>query len=469
MKEKQQDGDGLRKMPQSLDAEKGLLGSILLAPNRVLGETRWLGAKHFYHAAHGLIFERLLEMLDKGVPIDLISLTQALEDRKRRDRWGNLLLETELEWVGGAAAVTDLFTFVPTASNADYYAKIVAEKAQLRGVIEAAIEMSEGAYTDDKRGPEQFLDECESKLLALRTDRSFGQGMRKLAKPLEEALDGIEKLYKGRGKEMYPETGLVDFDRMTGGFKPGQFVVFGARPGVGKTALMSHCARYMGEKGRAVAIFSLEMTSQEIAQRYLCAEAPLEINQMRYGMFKRDFRADLMKAFCRLENLPIWIDDTPALTCFDFRARARRVRIEHEVQVIYIDYLQLLRSISKRAQESRYIEVSEISMTLKATAKELGVAIVACAQLGRAAERTSAPRVADLKESGQIDQDADIVALLHRPDKDDEAVKLIVAKQRNGPEGEVELRFEKQYARFHSVTKKKFSNNPDERQQHNGD
>jgi replicative DNA helicase len=443
--------DRARPLPQAIDAEKGILGSILQAPDRVLEENRWLAVEHFWHPAHQVIFERLVAMREKVIPIDLITLTQKLEDAH------------ELEHAGGAAYVTDLFNFVPAASNAAYYAQIVLEMARRRGVIFAGHELARRGY-EQEGASEQLLDDCESELLRLRADRSFGEGMRKLALPLKEALDGIEEIYKHRGSYVHPITGLTDFDRMTSGLKPGQFVVFGARPSVGKTALATQCARELAAAGHPVAIFSLEMTSQEIAQRLLCAAGEIELNNVRYGLLKKTFGEDLMKEFLKLEPLPIWIEDTPALTCFDFRAKARRVTLKRGIKVIFVDYLQLMRSTSLRARESRAIEVAEISMTLKATAKELGVTIVACAQLGRDADRTATPHMSDLKESGQIEQDADVIALLHRPDKDSDEVKLIIAKQRNGPTGSIPLRFEREYARFHNVTKKPFSKKEEERQ-----
>jgi replicative DNA helicase len=289
-----------------------------------------------------------------------------------------------------------------------------------------------------------------------------------------EAIEGIESTYKNRGKCVGLPTMTTDFDRMTGGLRPGQMVVVAGRPGMGKSALSVQWATAMAEAGFPVAVFSLEMTGVDLASRMICTEMPLDLKRVRDGFMNKNDMQRMPVAASKIGHLPLHIDETPSLNIFDFRGRARRAVVKHGVKCIVVDYLQLMRSTSKRAQENRAYEVAEISMALKATAKELGVPVIAATQLGRNAEERSAPKLADLRESGQIEQDADIVVMLHRPKKgmkdsdgnslDDGSVELIVAKQRNGPVGTVNLKFEAEYTRFANVTEALYSNNKEKRQ-----
>ena len=441
-----------RSLPQSLDAEKGLLGSILLAPGRVLDECiqQQVGEKYFHHPAHARIFTVLVDMREANKPIDLISLTQLLEDRHL------------LEEVGGAAAVTDLFTFVPTASNAAYYLEILREKYLLRAIIGTCTEYGARAY--EEQGDVQILlDEAEQKILAIGDDR-FRAKVPEMKELAMEALDSIEKLFQNRGALTGLPTGFKAIDNMTNGMHAGEMIVIAARPSMGKTALAMNIAEHVAiEAGKPVAVYSLEMSTQQLMQRLLCSYARVDLKKIRDGFIGKHDMTNLIQATTRLSECRMFIDDTPGLGILELRARARRLKDRHDVQLIVIDYLQLLRSPSRRGQENRQIEVAEISSGIKALAKELSVPIVVLAQLNRNPEARTGdskgkPRLSDLRESGSIEQDADLVGLLWREEyyaDDDEEKKetegkaeLVIAKQRNGPVGGVPLTFRKHITRF---------------------
>jgi len=443
-----------KTVPHSMDAEKGLLSS-LLQEEGLTEKLGWLSEEHFYYPLHATLYATIRGMREEGHPVDMVTVTEKLAGKME------------------AHVVSDMALFVPTSANADYYAGIVAEKFARRRVMAVCAELARRAATDES-GPEQLLDDAESALVALRMGAQRNVTLQPLATGLKAALKNIEAAYDNRGKEVNrPDagaTGLVDFDRMTGGLKPGQLVVFAARPAMGKTSLMLQSARYMATKF-PVAIFSMEMTLEELATRLICAESSLNLARLRDGFLSRQQLPEISRGFNQVHKLPIWVDESPALSCFDFRSRARMAVTQHGVKAIFVDYLQLMRSTSKRSRENRAMEVAEISMTLKATAKELGVFVVALAQLNRDAEnRSGPPKLADLRESGQIEQDSDIVAFLYRPKKDSEdaaekeAAQLIVAKHRDGAPGTVNLRFVGEFARFENVTEKMYSNNVEKRQ-----
>ncbi len=441
-----------RALPQSIDAEKGLLGSILLSPAKVLDECiqEQVGEKYFHHPAHARVYGVLVEMRESNRPIDLISLTQLLDDRHL------------LEEVGGASAVTELFTFVPTASNAAYYLSILREKYLLREIIGTCTEYTTRAY-EEQGDVEILLDEAEAKILAIGDDRFKGKvpEMKELAM---EALDAIEKLFQNRGALTGLPTGFSGIDQMTNGLHPGEMAVIAARPSMGKTALAMNIAEHVAlEAGKAVAVYSLEMSTQQLMQRLLCSLAKVDMSKIRNGFIGKNDMTNLIQATTKLAECKMFIDDTPGLSILELRARARRLKDRQNIELIVIDYLQLLRSPSKRGQENRQIEVAEISSGIKALAKELQLPIVVLAQLNRNPESRTGdskgrPRLSDLRESGSIEQDADLVGLLWREDyyaEDDEEKKenegkaeLLIAKQRNGPVGGVPLTFIRQITRF---------------------
>ncbi|MBV9658990.1 MAG: replicative DNA helicase [Verrucomicrobia bacterium] len=440
-----------RALPHSLEAEKGLLGSMLLAPAEVIGKAvQEIDAAHFYLPAHQVIYQTLVDFWTRQQPADVITLTQALRDRG------------QLELVGGAALVTELFTFVPTAANATYYLEIVREKFVLRQIINTCTDCAARSY-EAGGDVNELLDEVESRILGIGESR-LKQKIPTMKEQVMQAIETIEQLYDHRGALTGLPTGFRDFDRMTSGLHEAEMVVIAARPSMGKTALAMNIAEHVALDGKhPVAIFSLEMSSQQLVQRLLCSRARVNLQKVRDGFLsERDF-PNLTTAAAKLADSQIYIDDTAALSILDLRAKARRLKQMYGIKLIVIDYLQLLRSNSRRAQDNRQLEIAEISSGVKGLAKELEIPIIVLAQLNRNPESRSGdskgrPRLSDLRESGSIEQDADVVGLLVREeyyaDSDEEKQEaegkalLIIAKQRNGPTGDVKLSFMKEFTRF---------------------
>ncbi len=441
-----------RSLPFSEDGEKGVICSLLLSPRDVADIcVLHLRSAAFYIPAHEIIYTLILEFGDKRKPVDFISLKQALKDRN------------QLEETGGPEYLSELYGFVPTAANAGYYIDIVREKYVLRRLISACNKLSAQCY--DQQGEiEPLLDEAEKEIFAIT-----GEHVKTEIVPTKdlvmEAIEQIEKLYENRGSVTGLPTGFVELDRMTSGLHPAEMIVIAARPSMGKTALAMNIAEHVAmDIDKPVAVFSLEMSSQQLVQRILCSRAKVDLQRVRNGFLsERDF-PNLTAAASQVAAAKMFIDDTPGLSVTELRAKARRMKSQHDIQLIVIDYLQLLRSMSRRAQDNRQLEISEISGGIKALAKELNLPIIVLAQLNRQpdtrAKEGGRPRLSDLRESGSIEQDADLVGLLVRPEyyeTDDEAkqerageAELIIAKQRNGPTGDVPLTFLKQYTRFES-------------------
>ena len=466
---------GERMLPQSSDAELGLLGSILLSPDEVfeICDERGISDEHFHIPAHATIYRTLAWLHAEKRACDFITLAQVLRDRN------------ELDQVGGPAYVTGLFTFLPTAANAAHYAAILVEKYLLRRVIVTCNEFTARAY-EEQEEVQVFCDEFQATLMALTETQTTGNELRHIKDGVIEALTTIENAYDHRGRTTGLATGLVQYDRMTNGLQPSEMTVIAARPSMGKTALgvniMENIALGDAEAKRAgmpVAIFSLEMSYEQLAQRIVCGQSGVGLQRVRDGfMGEGDFQR-LNKAAAIVAGAPIYIDDTPSLRILDFRARARKAVRKLGVKAILIDYIQLMRGSSKRSQGNRELEVSEISSGIKATAKELKVPIIVLAQLNRDTEKRKGnePKLSDLRESGSIEQDADVVALLMRPEyylpknadvPDELAGKAIldIAKQRNGGVGPMSLKFIKDITTFTNWDKdeKMYSNNKQRRQ-----
>ncbi len=438
-----------RLLPQSKDAELGVLGSILLSPREVMGECveKKITPEHFYTPAHGIIYEILQELYDASKPIDFIILTQILRDRGLLDQ------------VGGAAFVTSLFTFVPTAANASYYIDILKEKYTLRQIILTCNEFAQRSY-EEQENVDAFLDQVETKIFSIAQSR-LGERTFRIKDSVMEALESIEKLYERRGQISGISTGFRDIDQMTDGLHGSEMIVIAARPSMGKTAFAMNIVEHVAlDLKLPVAVFSLEMSSQQIVQRLLCSRARVNLSKVRDGFMNENDFHNLTVAASQLAESKIFIDDTAGLSVLELRAKARRLKAQHDIQLIAIDYLQLLRSPTKRAQENRQLEIAEISSGVKALAKELNIPIIVLAQLNRnpEARKGGKPVLSDLRESGAIEQDADLVGLLVRSEyyaEDEEQrqelrgeAELIIAKQRNGPVGEVPLTFLKEYTRF---------------------
>jgi replicative DNA helicase len=445
-----------RSLPFSEDAEKGVLCSILLSPREVSDICILrLQPDAFYVPAHQIIYDLALEFGDKSKPIDFISLKQSLQDRG------------QLEEIGGAQFLSDLYAFVPTAANAAYYIDIVREKYLLRRLILTCNALSTRSY-DEQENVEPLLDDAEREILQIR-----GDYIRVEVVPTKElvikAIEQIEHLYENRGAVTGLPTGFIELDRITSGMHPAEMIVIAARPSMGKTAFAMNVAEHVSlDVGKPVGVFSLEMSSQQLVQRLLCSRAKVDLQKVRNGFLSdRDF-PNLTTAASHLAGANLYIDDTPGLSIAELRAKARRLKANHNVELLVIDYLQLLRSTTRRAQDNRQLEISEISGGIKGLAKELAIPVIVVAQLNRqpdtrSKDGASRPRLSDLRESGSIEQDADVVGLLVRPEyyATDEETKqetegqaeLIIAKQRNGPTGDIALTFLKQFTRFENRAK----------------
>ena len=445
--------DAHRPLPQNVKAERGLLGSILLSPREVLNDcAEQITEEAFYSPAHGTIFRVLVEMWSANQQIDVITLTNRLRDL-------NLL-----DAVGGPGEVTELFGFVPTAANAPHYLYIVLEKSLLRRMIMACTSSAARCYEEQGDVP-QLLDDVEREIFTIGETR-FRKTEPDMRDEVFAALENIEKMYQQRGRISGLATGFTIFDQMTDGLHPGEMIIVAARPSMGKTALAMNIVEHVAlnlEAPKPVGVFSLEMSTQQLVQRMLCSRARVNMKKIRSGMLARAEHGKLNDAAAALSESSIFIDDTASLTILELRAKARRMRDRHRIELIAIDYLQLCRSTSRRGQDNRQIEIAEISSGIKALAKELEIPIIVLAQLNRQPEQRGGgkPRMSDLRESGSLEQDADVVALLVRPEvyeEDEDArsemagkAELLIAKQRNGPIGEIPLTFIKEYTRFENA------------------
>ena len=439
-----------RTLPASLDAEMGVLSSILLSPRDTLTiAIERIDELHFHHPAHSTIYSTLVELWKESKPIDLITITQYLADR-------NLL-----EQVGGPAVLAELQTFLPTATNAEYYLDILREKYLLRRMISVCTLSAARCY-EEQGDVKSLIDDVEKQVFTVGEER-FKGALPDIKSHVHDAIDAIEKLYKNKGMITGLPTGYTKLDQMTNGMHPSEMIVIAARPSMGKTAFAMNIAEHAAaEHGASVGIFSLEMSAQQLVQRLLCSRAKVNLQRLRDGFLGKNDYGNLAKAADVFSKSSIHIDDTAGLSILELRAKSRRIMDRHGLNLIVIDYLQLLRSPSKRGQENRQIEIAEISSGIKALAKELKIPIIVLAQLNREPEKRGdgKPRISDLRESGSIEQDADVVGLLvrsayyakdaeDRDEKEGEA-ELIIAKQRNGPTGEIPLTFLKEFTRFES-------------------
>jgi len=440
-----------RPLPASLDAEQGVLSSILLSPRETMitAVEKGITPEHFHHPAHGTIYAVLEDLSRNNSPIDLITVTQTLADR-------NLL-----EQIGGPSVLANLQTFLPTATNADYYIDIIREKHLLRRMISVCTTSAARCY-DEQGDVKSLIDDVEKQVFTVAEDRVRGD-LPDIKEHVNKAVDAIELLYKNRGQVTGVATGYKEFDNMTNGLHPSEMIVIAARPSMGKTALAMNIAEHVAvDKQIPVGVFSLEMSSQQLATRLLCSRARVNLHHIRNGIMPKNAQQNLFKAANEYSTSKMFIDDTAGLSINELRAKSRRLMDKHGLGLIVIDYLQLLRSPSKRGQENRQIEIAEISNGIKALAKELTIPIIVLAQLNRKSEDRGdgKPRISDLRESGSIEQDADVVGLLYRSayyakDEEEKSEKggeaeLIIAKQRNGPTGEIPLTFLSEFTRFES-------------------
>jgi replicative DNA helicase len=432
--------------PQNLDAERAVLGGMLLEPEAATRAVEIVGADDFYRPAHGKIFGAMLALFSRREPIDVMTLSEELAKAG------------DLDAVGGIAALTDLVDSTPSAANIEHYARIVLDKYILRQLIRASTDIAEDAYAASREA-DAILDAAEQKIFKISESR-VSQGFVHIKDVLKERFDEIQRVHETRISVTGLASGFIDLDKFTAGFHPSDMVIIAGRPSMGKTSFALNIAQHVGLLERKpVAIFSLEMSKELLVQRLLCSEGQVDAQKVRSGFTSAKDIERLTNAAGLLSEAPIFIDDTPAISTLDMRARARRLKSEHDIALIIIDYLQLARC-SERS-ENRQQEISSISRSLKALAKELSIPVIALSQLSRAVEARGGdrrPMLSDLRESGAIEQDADLVLFLYRaefydpddPDKQGKA-ELIIGKQRNGPTGIVPLVFEKTYTRFHSA------------------
>lgn len=400
----------------------------------------------FYKDNHRLIFESIVELFEEDQACDIVTLVAKLRQKN------------QLEAVGGIDYLTQLVNIVPTAANAEYYAHIVEEKSIFRSVINLCTRIIRESY-DAGLDAKELLDRAQNWILQL-SQKKIRYDFVPLKAIINEAFDRIEELYRRDEHVTGIPSGFVDLDLITAGFQPSDFVVVAARPGMGKTSLCLNVAQYVGtKKNISVAIFSLEMSKDQIAQRMLCSEARIDAAKVRKGFIAEREWPELAKAAGRLAEANIFIDDTPSISVLELRAKARRLKAERDLGLVIVDYLQLMRGYQR--SENRQQEISEISRSLKAMARELNVPVIAVSQLSRAVEQRTPkrPQLSDLRESGAIEQDADLVLLIYREDyynlntSKKGIAEIIVAKQRNGPIGTVELMFQKDYARFENLAR----------------
>lgn len=437
---------GLRLPPQHLDSEKALLGSIMLRSDTLYEITDILVPEAFYAEKHRVIYNAMLDLHKKREPIDMLTLAAKLEDHK------------ELERIGGRSYLAELAQSVPSSANAKYYAEIVRKKHIMRTLIEAADHISEIGYRDQEE-LDHILDEAERKIFAV-TNTSTRQGTIKIKDALMEAWDRLEKIHQaGEGMRGVP-TGYKQLDNILSGFQKSDLIILAARPSVGKTSLALDIARRAAvEHNVPVAIFSLEMSHQQLIDRMLAAQSSVDAWRLRTGKLSQETEFSYIReALDRLAKAPIFINDEPGVNIMQMRSAVRRLKAEHNLGLVVVDYLQLMTPL--HSSDSMVQQITEISRSLKLLAKELDIPVLALSQLSRAVEqRGGKPRLSDLRDSGSIEQDADVVMFIHRDDKSNEnsdkpgIAEIMVEKHRNGPTGRVELFFDDKRTTFREIEK----------------
>jgi len=429
--------------PQSVEAEKTVLGGILLSNKSLNVILSIISPEDFYKDANRKIIEKIISLVDKGQPVDVVTLSEELQK------------DGSLEEVGGASYLSSLMDGVPKSLNVEFYARIIKEKSLLRQLILSSAKIISSSY-EQREDADELLDEAQASIIEVAEQR-VKPGFIPVGSLTAPTLDMIKALHDRKETVTGVPTGFRDLDGLTSGFHGSEFIVVAARPSMGKTALCLNISQYAGLKSNySIGFFSLEMAKEQVMVRLLCAEAQLDIKKVRTGFIgERDFEKLKLSAEV-LSQARIFIDETPALTVMEMKAKARRLKMEHNLDLLFIDYIQLMRPGGRF--ENRTQEMSYISRSLKELAKETKIPVVGISQLSRAPEkgrREPIPQLSDLRESGAIEQDADVVVFIYRPEiyrPNDESVRGIaevnVAKQRNGPTGKVSLAFIREYARF---------------------
>ncbi|MDR1663352.1 MAG: replicative DNA helicase [Clostridiales bacterium] len=428
--------------PNDTEAEQAVLSSMLYDREAISAACETLRGEDFYRPDNQAIFETMTELFARSVPVDVVTLGDKLTEKGL------------LEQTGGRERIIELAAAYYTSANIRQYTRIVAEKALLRRLIKAANEISAAGY-DAREEVEIILEHAEKSIFDIVQRRNVSD-FAHISAVLTDALVRLEELYQSKGHITGVETGFVDFDKRTAGLQPADLILIGSRPSMGKTAFMLNIAQHASVRNAVpTAIFSLEMSKEQLINRMLCCEANLDAQRLRTGELSDTDWEKISNSVAPLSNAPLYIDDTPGISVAEMRAKCRRLKIEKNLGLVVIDYLQLMSGSSSRA-ESRQLEISEISRSLKALAKELHVPVLTAAQLSRAVEarKDHRPMLSDLRESGAIEQDADVVAFLYRDEYyNPETLKknhaeVIIAKQRNGPTGTVELTYLGQYTKF---------------------
>ena len=444
-----------RLPPQSIEAEQSVLGAILIDRDTMIEIADFLKPEDFYRQAHGRIYAVMLDLSERREPIDIVTVSEALE------RTG------DLEAVGGRAYLGTLSNSTPTAVHAAQYARIVERKSLLRNLIGAAGKIAGIGY-EDPAEIQEAIDRAESELFAV-SQRRIGAGFSPLKSLLHDAYDRLDYLHAHRGEISGVRTGFGDLDTLTTGLQKSDLVILAARPSVGKTSFALNIAEHAAVKDRkSVGYFSLEMSKEQLVLRLLSSVSNIDSQRLRTGFLEELDFARIAPAMNSLSEAPIFIDDTPTITTMELRTKARRLQAEVGVDLIIVDYLQLMQSSTTTRDANRVQEVSEISRGLKALARELKIPVIALSQLSRQPEmrESKEPRLSDLRESGSIEQDADLVMFLWREKErgsddqqtDGEVVKLKLSKHRNGPTGEIDLWFKKAQTRFVSYAGERFAN-----------
>lgn len=455
-----------RVPPQAIDAEKSVLGAMFLSRAAIGKVIEILDEQSFYLENHRKIFRAAIDLYERNEPVDILTVSEEMK-KHPASSGGNPgnngdTPKSWLDEVGGSYYLTELAESVPTAANVEHYAKIVLEKALLRQLITVAADITEDSYRADE-DVFDIIDRSEQRIFSL-SERRLRKGFLTLDSVLHETFEEIEDLHRRDSSVTGVPTGFKDLDDITSGFQRSDLIIIAGRPSMGKTAFSLNIARHAAvEAGVPVGIFSLEMANYQLAMRMLCSEARINSHLLRTGRLSKDDWPKLSISVGKLAAAPIYIDDSPSLNLLELRAKARRLRADKGLGMLIIDYLQLLQG--PRNAESRQQEISSISRSLKALAKELNIPVVALSQLSRAVESRGGdkrPMLSDLRESGAIEQDADVVIFIYRPerygetvDKDGNSIEgvaeIIIGKQRNGPVGTVKLSFLSDYARFENM------------------
>ena len=428
--------------PQSRDAEMSVLGAMMFEEAAFIKAVEILRADFFYDENHRRIFSAMLSLFEKTRPIDLVTVSEELKKNNF------------LEDIGGVGYLTQLTAALPTAAHIDHYAHIVKEKAMLRGLIHNATEIVQKCY-EPRTDAAEALDKAEKMIFDLSQNRIEGKFF-SMKEIIQDSMEMIDQLYQRKEHVTGVATGFHEFDVKTAGLQPSDLIIVAGRPSMGKSAFVSCICEHVGiQLRKPLAIFSLEMSKGQMVQRMLCSHARVNAQNVRTGYLSHQDWPKLTSAAGKLSESPIFIDDTPGQTVLEVRAKARRLKMQHDIQLVVIDYMQLMQGVGR--SESRQQEISEISRSLKALARELKVPVIAVSQLSRAVESRTGnrPQLSDLRESGAIEQDADVVVFLFREEyykPEDETLRnkaeAIIAKQRNGPVGSIELLFLKDWTRF---------------------